>query len=483
VKRVNDPIDVAGRVRPVNDRPVNYNGDYVLHWMTSARRAEYNHALDRSAAWARALNKPLIVLEAIGLQHPWASSRFHSFIIQGMADQMSQFQKYGVRYLPYIEKKTGEGKGLIEALSANACLVVTDDWPCFITPKIVKAAGEKSSVHVEAVDIAGLLPVAAVPKVFARAYHFRLWHEKNLHLHLENLSHESPLVDIPLEPEIDSPILSASILDNWEMASEEELANPELFLGDLPIDQEVKPVKQHPGGAVEANKRLDNFVSNLIDRYGEDRNQPEKVSTSTLSSYLHFGHISSQQIWQSAADADAGENGSAFIDQLITWRELGFNFCHYHDEIDTWESLPEWARKTLDEHADDVRPVTYSLEEMEAAETHDEIWNSAQRQLVGEGIIHNYLRMLWGKKILEWSSHPKEALNTMIHLNNRWALDGRDPNSYSGITWCLGRYDRAWGPERPIFGKIRYMSSDNTARKLRIKPYLERWSTGNLFSS
>jgi len=233
---------------------------------------------------------------------------------------------------------------------------------------------------------------------------------------------------------------------------------------------------------VEASRRLASFVENILDRYGEDRNHHDRVATSTLSPYLHFGHISSQEIYQEATEADAGENGDAFIDQLITWRELGLNYCHYHEEVDSWSSLPEWARKTMEEHAGDLRPVTYSLEQLEAAETHDEIWNAAQRQLKGEGLIHNYLRMLWGKKILEWSPHPKDALEVMVHLNNRWALDGRDPNSYSGITWCLGRYDRAWGPERPIFGKIRYMSSENTARKLRIKPYLQQWGEENLFS-
>jgi deoxyribodipyrimidine photo-lyase len=181
---------------------------------------------------------------------------------------------------------------------------------------------------------------------------------------------------------------------------------------------------------------------------------------------------------------DAGRGGfwgmsapvEAFLDQLITWRELGFNACFYREDYDRYESLPEWSRRTLEGHATDPRPEPYTLSELEEARTSDELWNAAQTQLVREGRIHNYLRMLWGKKILEWSPSPHDALDRMIRLNNKYALDGRDPNSYSGIFWVLGRYDRAWGPRRPIFGTVRYMSSANTARKLHVREYLERYS-------
>ena len=165
----------------------------------------------------------------------------------------------------------------------------------------------------------------------------------------------------------------------------------------------------------------------------------------------------------------------AFLDELVTWRELGYNMCALRDDYDRYESLPEWARSTLEAHARDRRPSRYTLAQFESASTHDPLWNAAQRQLVREGRLHNYLRMLWGKKILEWSRSPRQALETMIHLNNKYALDGRDPNSYSGIFWCLGRYDRPWGPERPIFGTVRYMSSENTARKLSVKEYLQTY--------
>jgi deoxyribodipyrimidine photo-lyase len=174
--------------------------------------------------------------------------------------------------------------------------------------------------------------------------------------------------------------------------------------------------------------------------------------------------------WGMSAGAES------FLDELVTWRELGYNMCAQQPgDYDRYESLPGWARASLDRHADDPRDPVYDIDALERSRTYDPLWNAAQRQLVREGRMHNYLRMLWGKKILQWSATPQEALATMIQLNNKYALDGRNPNSYSGIFWVLGRYDRPWAPERPIFGVIRYMSSENTAKKLRVKRYLDRY--------
>jgi deoxyribodipyrimidine photo-lyase len=165
-----------------------------------------------------------------------------------------------------------------------------------------------------------------------------------------------------------------------------------------------------------------------------------------------------------------------FLDEAVTWREVGYNMAAHREDFERYESLPEWARATLGKHERDPRPHLYSREEFEAAATHDEIWNAAQGQLREEGRIHNYLRMLWGKKVLHWSASPREALETLIDLNNKYALDGRDPNSYSGIFWCLGRYDRPWPPERPVFGTVRYMSSESMRRKLKVDGYVKRWA-------
>ncbi len=237
-------------------------------------------------------------------------------------------------------------------------------------------------------------------------------------------------------------------------------------------------------------------MKKLLRGYPDDRNQPAADATSGLSPYLHFGHISSHEIfhelvvqekWSAASLGTRttgkrsgwwgmSESAEAFLDQFITWRELGYNFSSQREDYDEYDSLPDWAKKTLAKHARDHRPTVYSHEEFAAAATHDPLWNAAERQLLLEGRLHNYLRMLWGKKILEWSPTPEEALATMIELNNKYALDGRNPNSYSGIFWILGRFDRPWGPERPIFGTVRYMSSDNTARKFDVQPYVAKYA-------
>ena len=265
-------------------------------------------------------------------------------------------------------------------------------------------------------------------------------------------------------------------------------------LSTLDIDHSIPPVANVQGGRNTAVRMLREFLSNRLNRYHEDRNQVKNPATSGLSPWFHFGHLSTVEVVRRILDTNgwmpdlinASRRGAragwwglpepveAFLDQIITWRELGFNNAFHNPEHNDFNSLPNWAKITLSEHADDER-TTYTLEQIRNADTHDEIWNAAQRQLVRKGIIHNYLRMLWGKRILEWAESPEQAAEWMIELNDTYALDGRDPNSYTGIFWVLGRHDRAWGPERAIFGKIRYMSSENTRRKFDLKPYLQEF--------
>ena len=264
----------------------------------------------------------------------------------------------------------------------------------------------------------------------------------------------------------------------------------------LPLDHGVAPVDLR-GGSDAARGALMIFLEDCLADYAEKRNHPEVEATSGLSPYLHFGHISVHQVFHGLMEAEGwfldrlsekatgskagwwgmSEPAEAFLDELITWRELGFNMCWQREDYDQYESLPGWALGTLEAHIRDERDYLYTLEAFEKGRTHDSLWNAAQMQLVKEGKIHNYLRMLWGKKILQWTPTPREALEVMIELNNKYALDGRDPNSYSGILWVLGRYDRPWGPERPIFGKVRFMSSKNTARKVRVKEYIRRYAS------
>jgi deoxyribodipyrimidine photo-lyase len=480
------------RIRTANDASVRSEGDYVLYWMTAFRRIEWNFGLQRAIEWSRDLKKSLLVFEALRCGYQWASDRIHLFVIQGMRDNARRLAgRKSVLYYPYLESKRGAGKGLLAALARRACVVVSDDFPCFFLPRMVKAAGPQLPVRFELVDSNGILPVRAADKVFRRAHDFRRFLQKNLRSHLEEFPEPDPLSGLRLPPLEELP---RGIQQRWP-AADPELSKNAVGLADYPIDHNVA-VAPITGGAEAAAQRLGAFLHSKLSLYGSERNEPEQDATSGLSPYLHFGHISAHQVFRDLMDQDgwkpdniadkatgssegwwgASPEVESFLDELITWREVGYNMCWHQGDYDKYESLPDWARKTLQDHVSDPREHVYSLEEFEAAETHDELWNAAQRQLVREGRIHNYLRMLWGKKILEWSAAPRDALDVMIELNNRYALDGRDPNSYSGIFWCLGRYDRAWGPERPIFGKVRYMSSKNTARKVRVKQYIANFA-------
>jgi deoxyribodipyrimidine photo-lyase len=479
----------ATRVSLLNQAPINQSGAYVLYWMTAARRTTCNFGLEHAAAWSRELGKGLVVLEALRCDYPHASPRLHGFIVQGMADNHQALRKKPVLYHPYLEPKPGAGKGLLAAWAKEACLLVCDWFPCFFIPRMLDAAASKTAVRLEAVDSYGLIPLAAPDKAFARAYDLRRWLQKNL----PGLLGEAALTD-PLSKDLPRPpAMPEKIKQKWPPVTGAALTSG-AAVNKVKLPSGPGPVEKR-GGSRAAQETLNRFLSASLEDYVDKRNQPMEGVTSGLSPYLHFGHISAQQVFIELAKAESwaphllsaeskgkregwwgmSPSAEAFLDQLITWRELGCNFCQYRDDYDHYDSLPEWAKATLKIHASDKRPYVYSLEQMEAADSHDEIWNAAQRQLLRQGVIAGYLRMLWGKKILEWSPSPQTALTRMIELNDCYALDGRDPNSYSGIFWCLGRYDRPFGPERPVFGKVRYMSSASTRRKLRLAGYLERF--------
>ena len=479
------------RVCRLNKGEVNPQGRFVLYWMTAARRTRYNFGLQRAVEWANKLTKPLVVLEALRTDYPWASRRLHAFVMQGMAENAARLARAGALAYPYLEMEKGQGKGLLAALARLSCLVVADQFPCFFIPRMLQSAAGQVPVRLEAVDSCGLLPLAAAGREFTTAHSFRRFLQKNLPAHLAQFPDQDPLKNSGLKK---PPRLPAEITRRWPRQDVRKLARPGGLLDRLPVDQKVKEAAII-GGEPAARKAWRGFMKNGLARYLTERNQPLAKAESGLSPYLHFGHISSHEVFLDlarhegwaphvlSARADGRRQGfwgmspaaEAFLDQIITWRELGYVFCQRRPDYYQYDSLPAWARATLQEHARDPRPYVYELEDFAQARTHDPLWNAAQRQLLTEGVMHNYLRMLWGKKILHWSKSPQAAFAIMTELNNRYALDGRDPNSFSGISWCLGRFDRAWGPVRPVFGKIRYMSSKNTARKIDVRPYLQKY--------
>lgn len=476
------------RVRAVNQHAVNTGGRFVLYWMIAFRRPRHNFALDRAVAWARELRLPLVVLESLRIDYPHASERLHRFVLDGMEDNRAAFAGTPVEYYPYIEPTAGAARGMLATLGSQAALVVTDDFPCFFLPGAVAAAGAQLEVLLEAVDSNGLIPLSAVPQAYPAAVHFRRYMQSTLRTHLRDVPAAAPSFDgLSALP----PGLLMKLAPAWPMVSTEVLRKGSAAVSALPIDHRVGPTA-FVGGHRAASRALASFVRARVEGYNEHHSHPDDRGTSRLSPYLHFGHISSHEIFSAVMSVEGWSLGKlgpkptgaragwwgvrpgaeAFLDQLITWRELGFNTCAKRPgDYNRFEGLPEWARQTLERHVSDRRAYTYTFEQFERGETHDALWNAAQREMLRDGWMHNYMRMLWGKKILEWSAHPREALDTMMGLMDKWCIDGRDPNSYAGYFWTLGRYDRPW-PERPIYGTVRSMSSVNTARKVRVAQYL-----------
>jgi deoxyribodipyrimidine photo-lyase len=251
-----------------------------------------------------------------------------------------------------------------------------------------------------------------------------------------------------------------------------DLSDPDRVVKAMGVDTSVGPVSDYKGGTKEAKRRLGRFIRQGLDDYDVARNDPNRDGVSNLSPYLHFGQISPLYI-ALKVQAAAGKGKDAFLEELIVRRELSFNFVYYNDRYDSFECLPPWARVTLDYHRKDKREYAYSLEEFETASTHDSYWNAAQQQMVLTGKMHGYMRMYWGKKILEWSRSPEEGFRMALELNNKYELDGRDPNGFAGVAWCFGKHDRAWS-ERPVFGKVRYMNAAGLRRKFDADAYVAK---------
>ena len=381
-------------------------------------------------------------------------------------------------------------------------MVVTDDFPTYKSKWVVEDAKSAIKIPLHIVDSNGVIPLDWPTKAYPTAHSFRRFIHDRFVDSIETWPKKTPVEqghDLWMDDEKyvelvqESGIVKTPLEWLWRVCEKGSVGIDALSV--LDIDHSVPPVNDKSGGTKQAKNRMNTFLQSRIGRYHTDRNEVSNPATSGLSPWFHFGHISTIELIQTILETndwsphyiDPSRRGSrsgwwglsepveSFLDQIITWRELGFNFAYNREDHATVETIPNWAKLSMKEHLNDDR-IIYSLEELERAETHDEIWNAAQRELLRTGQMHNYMRMLWGKKILEWSPSPEIAAENMIYINDKWALDGRDPNSYTGIFWVLGRHDRAWGPERPIFGKVRYMSSESAYRKLKLKNYLQKYA-------
>jgi len=478
------------RVFPKNQFTPNSGGEYVLYWMQINRRFQYNFALEYAVGWANKLGKPLLILEAFSCDYPWATDRSHTFMMEGMKEHLEYAVERDLNYVSFVEQNAGEYDKLLRELASNASILVTDEYPVFIMKERNKIYPTELNIPYVTVDSNGLIPFGLTDKDPYSAYFFRKIMQKNFIEAYTNPPKKNPLEELENKEKIKP---STNIMDELPDAGE-ALNDIPLFISSLNIDHSVKPIDWH-GGRQAALGMLGQFIKNDLLEYDEKRNDPDENKTSQLSPWLHFGKISEYEIVQAVLEHqpkgwdldkitfNKGSTGGFFngdpnidsyLDEVITWREVGFHFAFHREDYDQLESLPDWVQKTMDKHRDDPREWIYDYDQLANSQTHDDIWNAAQTQLREEGIIHNYLRMLWGKKVIEWTPDYKTALQYLIDLNNTYAIDGRDPNSYSGIFWCLGRFDRAW-QERPIFGKLRYMTSNSTRKKVRLKQYLEKY--------
>ena len=420
--------------------------------MQAAQRAEDNHALEHAIAAANLREKTLLVCFSLTDDYPDANLRHYAFMLDGIRQVGTALAK---RRIPFVVLK-GSPDATVIKLARRADTVIMDEGYLRVQRKWRKTVAESIDCPLDEVTTNLIVPVeAASDKENFSAGTLR----PRIHRQLDKFL-------IPLE----TVKLKNNTLD-LNIPGRIDLSNPKL-LSRLKLDTAVAPSPFYTGGADQARKQLNAFIKHKLDRYALDRNNPLLNGQSNLSPYLHFGQISPLTIALAVLDIDSPGKES-FLEELIVRRELSHNFVYYnpaYDELD--HALPPWALRTLNFHAKDKRDTLYSLEQLETAQTHDPAWNAAQLEMTLTGKMHNYMRMVWGKKLLEWTKSPRQGFDWALYLNNKYELDGRDPNAFAGVAWCFGKHDRAWA-ERPVFGNIRYMNTAGLKRKFNIDAYIQ----------
>jgi deoxyribodipyrimidine photo-lyase len=445
------------RVNVRRHGPPDPDGAAVVYWMQRTQRADDNAALDAAIAAANALRKPVVVLFVLDPRFPSANLRHFQFMLEGLVELPEALAARGAGFALRIG---GRDEVARFCSDVRAALLVGDENPLREAERWRSQVGEAVRVPFWTVDSDVVVPSALLEK--------EQWSAGTMRPRV--LRH----LDLCLRP---SARPEAAVA--WRPPRGLAHVRPSLRLLDgLPLDRSVSPAPGWRGGRRAGLARLTSFLEERLDGYSTRRNKPEADGTSRLSPYLHFGHVGPREFALAVRAADAPlADRLALTEELVVRRELAVNFVRYNAAYDRVESAARWALDALSRHLDDVREWTYSERQLEQAETHDPLWNAAQQQMVESGWMHGYLRMYWAKKILEWSRTPEEAMAAAIALNDRYQLDGRDPNGYAGVAWAVvGKHDRAWGPERPIYGTVRYMSLASTSRKFDSRTYIARWT-------
>lgn len=432
-------------------------GRYILYWMQQSQRAGWNHALEYAIEQANEANTPVLVVVALMDDYPEANLRHYHFMIQGLRETQRALE---TRNIAMIVRR-GDPCDVVMEFSADAVMIVCDrgylrhqrDWR--------ETIAERAPCRVIEVESDVVVPVETASE---KAEYAARTLRPRIHRHLDRFL-------VPLETlDVEHSSLNISFRGCLELGDVDALC------AQLMLDRTVMPVPQHfTGGTAAAECRLAKFIAHRLGGYEMTHNLPEEDQTSGMSPYLHFGQISPLYVALEirAAAHRGSESVDTYLEELIVRRELACNFVHYTENYDAYAALPAWARTTLRAHQDDRRAYVYSMAEFEDAATHDRYWNAAMNEMRYTGFMHNYMRMYWGKKILEWTERPDDAFRIALTLNNKYLLDGRDPNSFANVAWLFGLHDRPW-QRRNIFGTVRYMNARGLERKCDIQAYVER---------
>jgi len=443
------------RIAPLNDEDVRDDGRYVLYWMQASQREAYNHALEYAVKQANQLKRPVVACFGLTDEFPEANLRHYTFMLEGLCATQAALAERGIQ----LVVRRGSPPQVAADLAAEAAMLVADrgylrvqkQWRFDLAGLVGCRAMQVETDVVVPVDEASDKEEYAARTLRPKTH--RLWDRYLAPMRRTHLRRDS----LGLR-------LGGIAIDDTDAA-----------LKPLTIDRTVPPSPAFAGGTAQADKRLRRFVADRLAHYHERRNDPAGDWQSDMSPYLHFGQISPIAIALAVRKADGvpDEAVDAYLEELIVRRELSMNFVEHNPRYDAFESLPGWARATLRQHARDHRPAEYSLEQLERAETDDPYWNAAATEMRVTGKMHNYMRMYWGKRIIEWTATPAEAFERAVYLNNRWELDGRDPNSFAGVAWCFGKHDRPWA-ERSVFGTVRTMTAGGLERKFDMDAYAEK---------
>ena len=463
-----DPTKTAAALAALADQPrvlvrrggpLRKDGICVVYWMQRAVRSVDNPALDIAIEAANLLALPVVIYFGVIPNYPNANLRHYHFLQQGLRDAAADAAEREIAFI--VRRAPDTLEAFLEEV--RAALLIGDENPCREPERWRRALTRRLRIPYWTVDADVVVPSRVFNRSFALLHHFR------------------PRLQAELPKYLVAPPANGSPYPNFRLHKKVARfsLSDDITAGFSKLDRSIQPVDTFTGGTRSAVRRLGEFLKSELAAYDTNRNHPEIAGTSRLSPYLHFGNIGPLTIARAVEDAARSgkvppKTSERYLEQLIGWRELAILFVRHEPSYDTWECAAPWARRTLLEHASDPRPYKYTFAQLERAETYDDLWNAAQREMTVTGWMHNYMRMYWAKKILEWAPDPATAFDWAVILNDRYQLDGRDPNGYAGIAWAIvGKLDRPWF-NRPVFGLIRSMTGASTAKKFDSAAYIRQ---------